>query len=382
MLGKKIIGGLGTAVAVGLVVVIVGLSSSDLENSTPPIPTLYKNEKVGLVINTPTSSITIQELDEIYEKAASTGIGRSNVYMFWNVIEPERGNYNWDQTDALMSFNKQHDLKVTLYFSLINGRTLGPFPDWIGKPSLVSISEGILVEVLDAILTRYDIIDTVIISGDTDAHFRYSEQNIPLYQELFNQVYDSLKEKHNSVKMGTAFSLHGVLNKDLRHIVKELDAGDFVAFTYFPVDPLNEINKTPQEARADLEQIFELVPNKKVGFFEISWSTDDFVGGSQAGQAEFLATAFDFYNENESKFEFFTWYRLHDKPEGTCVIDPQTIEGEGTISVGGGSGLGSSEHVIERLSHYICNAGLIDIEGIPKQGWNEFTRQVQMNINS
>ena len=45
-------------------------------------------------------------------------------------------------------------------------------------------------------------------------------------------------------------------------------------------------------------------------------------------------------------------------PEGTCIIAEQRI-GDDTFSVGG-SGFGSSEHVIERLSTYICNAGLIN----------------------
>ena len=93
--------------------------------------------------------------------------------------------------------------------------------------------------------------------------------------------------------------------------------------------------------------------DKKVGIFEISWSTSDFVGGSDSSQAEFLEKSFEFYTENESELEFFTWYRQYDKPEGTCVFEDQEI-GEDAITVGG-SGFGSSEHVIERLNNYICN---------------------------
>ncbi len=313
-MNKAIIGGIIAAVAIGALASAF-LISSDSNKQTS---TISHNEKLGLVINTPTSETTLQSLDNIFSKASSTGIGRSNVYMFWNVVEPEKQQYNWDQYDVLMSFNKQNDLKVTLYFSIINGKTLGPFPDWIGKPSLISISEDNLVKVLDAVLTRYDIVDALIISGDTDEHFRYNENNIPVYQELFNKVYDRLKAKHPDVKIGNAFSLHGVLNKNLGHIVKELDNGDFVAFSYFPVDSVNEINKTPQKAQSDLKKIFELVPNNKVGFYEISWSTDDFVGGSQTDQKDFLKFVFDFYQENESQIDFVTWYRLYDKPKGTC----------------------------------------------------------------
>ncbi len=169
------------------VVVIIAIASALLFTSDlVSEPTITQNEKIGLIVNTPSNAITLEDLSDIYYQATSTGMGRNNLYLFWNLVEPEKENYDWQQSDILMSFNKQNNLKVTLYFSVINGETLGPFPDWIGKPSIKSISEDNLVRVLDAILTRYDIIDSVIIAGDTDAQFRYNEQNIPVYEELFN----------------------------------------------------------------------------------------------------------------------------------------------------------------------------------------------------
>ena len=118
----------------------------------------------------------------------------------------------------------------------------------------------------------------------------------------------------------------------------------------------------------------------EIAIFEISWSTSDFVGGNQEMQTEFVKNVFDFYNSNESKLEFVTWYRQFDRPEGTCQIESPEVESK--ISIGDSSGLGSSEFVVERLGHYICSAGLIDSEGNTKPAWDEFKRQVQMNTNS
>ena len=376
-MNSKIIAPIGA----GIAAVIIGLSifamtsESEQDGAIQP-QTIIKNEKLGLVINPPTKEIPLQQLAKIYEDAAFTGIGRSNVYLFWDTLEPEKGEYNWEQPDILMSLNKKNGLEVTLYLSIINGKTLGPFPNWIGKPSLISISEDNLVNVLDAILSRYNIIDTVIIAGQTDEHFRFQEDSISIYEELFNNVYDRIKEKHPDVKIGNVFSLHNVINKNLDHIVKQLAIGDFVGFTYFPVDNVNEIVKTPQEARTDLDKIFELVPNKKVGFLEISWSTSDFVGGSEDSQVDFLVEAYDFYGENESKFEFFNWYRQYDHPEGTCDIQAVIVGDDPTLDVSG-SGFGTSEFVIERLSNYICSSGLISSDGKIKPGWNEFKDQIQ-----
>ncbi len=369
---KKI---LGVIAGIIVVIAIAGIALSLPSEEIIVIPQ-KTNEKIGLVINSPNQAITLQDLDDVYSKAASAGIGRSNVYLFWNLIEPVRGEFDWKQSDVLMSFNKKNNLQVTLYFSVINGETLGPFPSWIGKPPIQSLGDDRVTSVLDAILSRYDIVDTVILAGDTELQFRFYEQNIPAYKELFNAVYDNIKEKHPDVKIGNSFALHQVLNKNLNHIVTDLAIGDFVAFSYSPIDTLNDIVKTPQEAKEELQQIFDLAGDKKVGIFEISWSTSEFVGGSDESQAEFLEKSFEFYSENESKLEFFTWYRQYDKPDGTCVFEEQEI-GDNTISVGG-SGLGGSEHIIERLSNYICNTGLIGIDDSPKQSWNIFKKQIQM----
>ena len=369
---KKILGVVAGIVIILAVIVLV-FTFPNSEIITPQ----KTNEKIGLVINSPNQSVSLQQVDGFFSDASSTGIGRSNVYLFWNIIEPQRGEFVWSQSDVMMGLNEKNDLKVTLFFSVINGETLGPFPDWIGKPSLNSIGEERLVNVLDEILSRYHIVDSVIIAGETESQFRYSEQNIPIYQELFSGVYEKLKEKHPDVKVGNSFALHNVLNKNLGHIVNDLAIGDFVAFSYFPVDALNDIVKTPQEAKEDLQKVFEIVPNKRIGFFEVSWSTSDFVGGNSTSQMDFLEKLFLFYSENESDIEFLTWYRQFDRPEGSCFTEQQEI-GEASISVGGGSGLGSSEYVIERLNHYICNAGLVEINGKPKSGWNEFKNQIEM----
>jgi hypothetical protein len=363
--------------SIGITIVVALIVTILIASSSQPITTQKHNEKIGLVINAPNSSISLKDLSEVYSDASSTGIGRSNVYLFWNVIEPIKGEFDWNQSDILMSFNKKNDLKVTLYFSIINGETLGPFPNWIGKPSLNAISEDRLVTVLDAILSRYNIIDTVIIAGETESQFRYHEQNIPVYKDLFNAVYTKLKEKHPDVKIGNAFALHNVLNKNLEHIVTDLANGDFVIFSYFPVNSLNDIIKTPDEAEADLQKIFEIIPDKKIGLFEVSWSTSGFVGGNKTSQKTFLEKSFEFYTKNKSKIEFFTWYRQYDRSESTCIAGKTEI-GNQSIDVGKGSGLGSSEYVIERLGHYICNSGLIDENGIPKPSWDEFQHQIEM----
>lgn len=375
---KKILGAIGAAVAIAMTILVL-LPTSITPNSPPePISTSH-NEKLGMVINPPTKEVTLSSLRQVYSEASNTGIGRNNLYLFWNHIEPQADQYNWKDTDIIMDLNKQNGLSVTLYFSVINGRITGPYPDWMGQQKLGPLLEQNLVKTLDAVLSRYEIIDHVIIGGDLDSYFSDAGGNVEQYKEFFNNVYTELKQKHPNVKFGNGFSLNNMINKDLGHYVSDVGGGDFVAFTYLPVDRLNDISKTPEEAQKDLQTALDLVPDKKVGIFEISWSTSDFVNGSEQNQTKFISESYDFYRKNTSKFEFFTWYRQYDRPEGTCGVEQNLPSPKITLEAG--SGLGGNEYVKERLSKYTCNAGLIKTDNTQKSGWTEIKKQIQLSTS-
>jgi hypothetical protein len=375
---KKILGAIGAAIAVAMAVLV--LLPNSPPNSAPEPTQTSHNEKLGIVINPPSNEVTLDNLKKVYYEASLTGIGRNNMYLFWNHIEPQKDEYNWKDTDILMDLNKQNGLAVTLYFSVVNGRITGPYPDWMGEPRLGQALAKNLVKTLDVVLSRYDIVDHVIIGGELDSYFGDADGSVEQYNEFFNNVYTELKQKHPNVQFGNAFSLNNIVNKNLDHYVSDVSVGDFVAFTYLPVDRLNDISKSTEDAQKDLQKALDLVPDKKVGIFEISWSTSDFVNGSEQNQTKFISESYDFYRKNASKFEFFTWYRQYDRPEGTCGIDQNFPSPK--ITMGLDSGLGGNEYVKERLSKYTCNAGLIKTDDTQKSGWNEIKKQIQLSANS
>jgi len=364
LLNKKI---LGVATVTGVIAVII----ITIFLSTQPT-IIQKNEKLGLYIMALSTTPTISELKDVYAEAASTGIGRSNIYLFWSILEPQQGQYDWKIPDALMSLNKQNDLKVTLYFSIINNRMFGPFPNWMGEPQLDDNLKQKTVKILDDILSRYGIIDHVIIGGGIDAYFREHENEITKYKEFFIGVYDELKEKHPNIKFGNSFSLHGVLNHKQEDLVGKLNQGDFIAFTYFPVNVLNELDKTPEDAGKNLERILDLVGNKQIALLEISWTTAESVNGSKDGQTKFMQIVYDFFRKNEPRFEFLSWFRQYDRPIESCL---KSLNTDFDISFG-------NEFVLQRTAEYICGSGLIDIDKNPKPAWEEFKKQVQFNPNS
>jgi len=378
-LDKKIISGIGAAIAIIVVILVIttniGVDTTESNVTETNYTSLspIDREKIGLVMNTPTSVKTISDIQEVYVRGAESGVGRTNVYVLWTSFEPEPEKYNWDYLDVVMSFLQKNNMKGTLFFSVVNGNEFGPFPDWMGKPGIGQTLEVRTIKTLDTILSRYNktetLIDTVIIGGEIDGHFRKNPTIIMNYEVFFDNVSGNVQAKFPNVKFGNTISLNNVIDRAEDEFVSQLIMGDFVGFSYKPTDLINEINRTPEEAKADLDKMLELVPNKKIGMFEISWSTSDFVMGNEEDQKKFVTNSLDFLKENQDRFEFFTWYRLYDRIEGTCTSE--LIE---TVT---GGGFTSNSFTIERLDKYSCNSGLIDINNNPKSGWIELQKQIQ-----
>jgi len=378
-LDKKIIFGICAAIAIIIAILAiilnigVDITESNVTETNYASFSSIDREKIGLVINSPATIKKVSDLQQTFVTGVESGVGRTNIYVLWTYFEPEPEKYNWDYLDVVMSFLQKNNIKGTLFFSVVNGDTFGPFPDWMGKPGIGQTLEIRTINALDTILSRYNktetLIDTVIIGGEIDGHFRENPTIIMNYEVFFDNVSGNIQAKFPNVKFGNTISLNNIIERAEDEFVSQLIMGDFVGFSYKPTDLLNEINRTPEEAKADLDKMLELVPNKKLGIFEISWSTSDFIMGNEEDQKKFITTSLEFLKENQERFEFFTWYRLYDKIEGTCTSE--------LIEEISGGGFAGNSFTIERLDKYSCNSGLIDVNNNSKPGWIEFQKQIQ-----
>ena len=362
-MNSKIIGIVILVVAIGGTSAYFLSKNDTADNYTEP---LYQNEKIGLVINTVNPPQSIDDIEKSYKIAASSGVGRTNLYVHWDRLEPEQGTFDWRVSDIMMKLNQKYNFKTTLFFSVINADRLGPFPQWMGNQVLGESLENNTIRVLDAILTRYQNIDYVIFAGDVDYHFQRASASIPMYREFFDNISSEIKSNHPHVKIGNSLSLENVINKGMEpggafELTPQLEMGDFIALSYKPTDTVGDIDRTTEDATYDLEKTLEFFPSKKLAFFEISWSTSDFVNGNLSDQEQFIKNSLNFFEENESKIEFLTFSRLYDKPKGSCVsLDIENIEG---------SGFASNSFRLERIDEYVCNSGLIDVNENAKPSW-------------
>jgi len=370
LLNKKVIGiaiGAGAAIAITVTLfVLLPQLQTGSSSTIQPVNSMH-NPKLGLVIMPPTQKPTLEEIRKAYAQAASTGIGRSNVYLSWPVMEPTQGTYNWSYSDILMGLNREQGLNVTLYFSVINNQLLGPFPSWMGKPQLDQKLQDQTVAILDAMLSRYYIVDYVIIGGNIDSYFRDHPNQIQQYVDFFNGVYSKLKIKHPTVKFGNWFSLNDMTNHAQGDIVGKLNQGDFVAYSYAPVDSLYYQSNSTDNEGANLQKMIDFAKGKKIALMEVGWSTDKSINGTKDDQRKFVKIVYDFYKKNQSDFEFLTWYRQYDRPVDTCY---------NSLNLGNNSIFANNE-VLNNTAAYLCGSGLFDVNQNPKPAWDELKHQIQ-----
>ena len=372
-MNSKVIGIIIIIVAIGVSSVYFLTKNDSIDVNSLPNEITYQNEKIGLVINTINPPESVDDIEKAYKIAASSGIGRTNLYVHWDKLEPEKGNFDWRVTDIMMKLNEKYNLKTTLFFSVINADRIGPFPLWMGNQAIGQTLEDETIRVLNAILSRYDNIDYVIFAGDIDYHFQRASGTIPTYVEFFNDISSEIKSNHPNIKIGNTMSLENILNKGMEpgatyELTPQLVMGDFIGISYKPTDVVGDIDRNPQESLDDLKRSLKIFSSQKLAFFEISWSTSDFVKGYNEDQSEFIKSSLKFFEENESQIEFFTISRLFDKPKGSCVSsDIETVSG---------SGFKSNEYRLERIDEYLCNSGLIDINENPKLSWIELKNNI------
>ena len=367
---------IGVAVVIAIAVFFVIQPQNPIQpqsqNQTQSQVLTTQNPKLGLVIWPPVERPTVNDLHDAFVQAAPAGIGRSNVYISWPTIEPQQGQFNWQVYDIIMGFNREQHLNVTLYFSIINNEAFGPFPSWLGTPTLDENLANETANTLDSILSRYYIVDYVIIGGNIDSYFKDHPKDIPKYVDFFNSVYNKLKEKHPNVKFGNWFSLNNLANKYEWDMVGNLTQGDFVAYSYAPVDLTYYQNNGPDVEGQNLQKMLDHSGGKKIALVEVGWATDKAINGTQDDQVKFMKIVFDFYRKNQSQFEFLTWYRQYDRPYDTCY---------GGLNTNVPTGF-ANQLLMNNTATYLCGSGLIDVNKNPKPAWDEFKRQIEITPNS
>ena len=154
---------------------------------------------------------------------------------------------------------------------------------------------------------------------------------------LYEEIYHEVKELSPETKVFCTFS---------REIVSELREADMSVIPLFDLDTLDIIVLTsyphsvasvnrPGDIPLDYySSVTDLIPDKPLGFSEVTWPSTGAFGGEQA-QADFITLLADDLTQDQGiDLEFIMWPWLHDLSvsDDTGLIDYNGVEKAGYVA--------------------------------------------------
>ncbi|MBS3099035.1 glycosyl hydrolase 53 family protein [Candidatus Pacearchaeota archaeon] len=294
--------------------------------------------------------ITPQQVKNTYEEANDDGVSYSTYYKRWGEIELSKDNYDWSNIDDSVRWAADAGVKTAFIVQILDVNQVGKLPLDI---TFTSFTDPILKErfkdFMLTVLDRHNDIEYVWIGLEVDGYLKDNRDEIPEFQELFEETYDAIKSEHPNVKVGTISTYHDAKTRNELDIIKTLgETGDLIGLTYYPQFLSQDTSKIPEHFE-DMSDIASDL-NKNFAITESGWSTLGFEG-SEAQQLKFMQEILSLQIEN---IEYIGFYNLHDVPVEYYGLENYNID------------------VADQYITFLLNLGLKNNDASSKQAWEEF----------
>ena len=267
-----------------------------------------------------------QEIDEIYKIASETCElvplwGRPSPY--WEKAADLNGIWGDFYVEKLIRGNEMAPL---LHFSFIGENLTLSMPENI---DYTLSNNQWRKEYKQAILESVKICKPAYLSLGNEVNRWYEkygmedENGFQHWISLYEEIYDEVKELSPETKVFCTFSREIVMeNKEADlSIVSEFNSDkiDILVLTSYP-HCLPGVNKPEDIPLNYYSKVADFLPNKPVGFSEISWPSIPFFGGEQ-GQADFINQLPELTAELNVEFIMWSWLCDLSESDETGLIN-------------------------------------------------------------
>ncbi len=290
--------------------------------------------------------------------------------MAWGDIENRSGSYNWLGTDFINNLIQNKGLEVSVVFNIIHTSVVGKLPEDItfkkfDDPELVRRFTDFVLKYID----RYrDIISYVEIGNEVDIYLNSHPDELQSFRSLYQQVYNSIKEKYPDLPVGTVFAYHDMKKSNAFWVYHNLSFGDFDDFTLYIYSDGFIFNRDPSEVGRHLKEIEQLTGSRKFGMEEVGWSTSPKLQGKEEDQRETVKEFFNYLEQAPNRLQFMNYFLLHDGKEDDCMEQAKSfIEPDHPIL--------ENKEFMDIFSDFLCQLGLIKNDGTEKLAWAEWVKR-------
>jgi len=336
-------------------------------------PLLKESGALGMVIlpqSNDQNEFNLPDYQKALALARESGVQVSHYYVQWGEIETVPGVYDWTIPDYILEATNLEGLQISVVINVIHTTVLGRVP-----PDLVGITfddprfSSRLTQFLTAFADRYDgKLHYLSIGNEVNDYFFSHPGEVEPYAAAFDQARSAIHQNHPELPVGIVFAYHDAETQGTLDVVKELNHGDFIAFTLYLYNDGFHFTRDPGLIGEYMDRMIDLADGTPIAIVETGWSTAEFLDGNETDQAEYVRQIFAALKERGEHFHFLSWFVMHDSRRDFCAQQALTFFEPGTEP---------DPEFMEPFVTFLCYFGLRESDGSPKPAWEVWVEEAR-----
>jgi hypothetical protein len=329
---------------------------SDSRPADAPVDAPPVHRQLGLEIEAPGSATQGQEI----AVAMPFGVDAIPLTIPWSTIEPGGSGYDMAVVALLnegMTYYRSLGLHVMLSIPAVDTVAVS-IPSDLGSDALDSTevttrAQAMITEVLAQCGSE---LEYLVLSNEVDINLADGSPTWAQLDALTAAEVTKVKALRPDVQSGVSVTSSALLASPPNgSAVAALEANDVAFLTYY--DAGNFGAASSAGVAADMTTIVAAV-SKPVVFKELGYATGSDLGGSDAGQVQFVTDAFTAWDANASRVPLLVYSRMFDGSGSDCQAEANAY------------GEGSNAAFVE----FLCTLGLRTYGDQAKPAWTTFTQ--------
>jgi hypothetical protein len=309
--------------------------------------------QLGLEVDQPNGFDQGDEIDLV----KPFGVGVVTLTLPWSTLEPAGNGYDQDMIDLLqfgMSYYAMHGVHVLLSIPVVD--TVSTFVPSdlatakLDSPAVLARAEALVEKVLAQSGSE---LEYLVFNNEVDINLA---DGTPSWSELDALTAAMVAKAHAlrpDVKTGISVTSNALTTPNANAIAA-LATNDVAFVTYY--DAGNFGGSSSAGIGADMAAVVAAT-DRPVVFKEFGYATGAPIGGSEAGQQQFISDAFAAWDTNAARVPLLVYSRMFDGDQTTCEQEAVSY------------GFGGNQAFIS----FLCTLGLRTYADAPKAAWATFT---------
>jgi hypothetical protein len=251
--------------------------------------------------------------EKAFAAALEAGMQFTELATPWDDIEPKPGEYTNQWLDIANAYYPAVGIRLVISLNPIDTNRLRLPADLRGKP----LDDPEVIQrynkAADYVLSRVDKSELVAfaIGNEIDGYLGLDQKKWQQYERFFKATSKHIRSRRPGMVVGTKVMLPSLIGDSSTLAEAVNQYADAILTTYYPLGDGFRL-KTPAIVDKDMNAVFEQYEDKPVYLLEVGCPSSQFLGSSEARQAEFVRRVFRFWDDNWRQLKAVNIIWLHD----------------------------------------------------------------------